>query len=49
MTFTLFAFLNFIPGSVFFSLKIVIFCCYLFILVRAAFPRYRYDQLMELG
>ena len=43
-----FEFLNFIPGSVFFSLKIVFFC-YLFILVRAAFPRYRYDQLMNLG
>ena len=40
--------LNFIPGSIFFSLKIVFFC-YLFILVRAAFPRYRYDQLMNLG
>lgn len=40
--------LSFIPGSVFFSLKIVIFC-YLFILVRAAFPRYRYDQLMDIG
>jgi NADH-quinone oxidoreductase subunit H len=41
-------FLSFIPGSIFFSLKIVIFC-YLFILVRAAFPRYRYDQLMDIG
>jgi NADH-quinone oxidoreductase subunit H len=42
------SFLNFIPASIFFSLKIVFFC-YLFILVRAAFPRYRYDQLMDLG
>jgi NADH-quinone oxidoreductase subunit H len=42
------SFLNFIPGSIFFSFKIVFFC-YLFILVRAAFPRYRYDQLMNLG
>jgi len=41
-------FLSFIPGSVFFSIKVVIFC-YLFILVRAAFPRYRYDQLMDIG
>lgn len=41
-------FLSFIPGSVFFSFKVVIFC-YLFILVRAAFPRYRYDQLMDIG
>jgi NADH-quinone oxidoreductase subunit H len=32
----------------FFSLK-VIFFCFLFILVRAALPRFRYDQLMELG
>jgi NADH-quinone oxidoreductase subunit H len=40
--------LNFIPGSVFFSFKTVLFCS-LFILVRAAYPRYRYDQLMDLG
>ena len=40
--------LNFIPSSLFFSFKILIFC-YLFILVRAALPRYRYDQLMDLG
>ena len=31
-----------------FSLKIVVFC-FLFILVRASFPRYRYDQLMDIG
>jgi NADH-quinone oxidoreductase subunit H len=43
-----FGVLSFIPGSIFFSLKIVFFC-YLFILVRAAFPRYRYDQLMDIG
>lgn len=43
-----FALLNFIPGNLWFSLKIVIFC-FLFILVRASFPRYRYDQLMDLG
>ena len=31
-----------------FSLKIAFFCfCY--ILIRAAFPRYRYDQLMDIG
>jgi NADH-quinone oxidoreductase subunit H len=30
------------------SLKIAVFC-FLFILVRAAFPRYRYDQLMSIG
>jgi NADH-quinone oxidoreductase subunit H len=27
----------------------VAFICFLFILVRANFPRYRYDQLMHLG
>ena len=43
-----FQFLNFISGNFWFSLKIVIFC-FLFILVRAAFPRYRYDQLMDIG
>jgi NADH-quinone oxidoreductase subunit H len=43
-----FRFLNWIPGAFFFSFKIVIFC-FLFILVRAAFPRYRYDQLMDIG
>lgn len=40
--------LGFISGNFWFSLKIVIFC-FLFILVRAAFPRYRYDQLMDIG
>ena len=40
--------LSFISGNLWFSLKIVIFC-FLFILVRASFPRYRYDQLMDLG
>lgn len=40
--------LSFISGNFWFSLKIVIFC-FLFILVRAAFPRYRYDQLMDIG
>lgn len=40
--------LGFISGNLWFSLKIVIFC-FLFILVRAAFPRYRYDQLMDIG
>ena len=40
--------LGFISGYFWFSLKIVIFC-FLFILVRASFPRYRYDQLMDIG
>jgi NADH-quinone oxidoreductase subunit H len=40
--------LTFIPSYVWFSIKTIIIIC-LFILVRAAFPRYRYDQLMRLG
>lgn len=39
---------SFIPCALIFSIKITIFC-FLFILVRAAFPRYRYDQLMNIG
>ena len=41
-------FLEFIPGIVWFMVKI---CAVLFIFlwVRATFPRYRYDQLMRLG
>lgn len=40
--------LNWIPGPLWFILKVValLFC---FIWARAAFPRYRYDQLMRLG
>ena len=37
-----------IPGPVWFALKIA-FCLFIFIWVRATFPRYRYDQLMRLG
>lgn len=37
-----------IPGGVWFGLK-TIFFLFTFIWVRAAFPRYRYDQLMRLG
>ena len=37
-----------IPGFFWFGLKIILFL-FLFIWVRAAFPRYRYDQLMRLG
>ena len=43
-----FKFLSFIPGSFWFSLKVSFFVI-LFIVVRAALPRYRYDQLMGLG
>jgi NADH-quinone oxidoreductase subunit H len=40
--------LMFIPGSFWFSIKICFFVL-LFIVMRAALPRYRYDQLMGLG
>lgn len=43
-----FEFLGFIPGSFWFGLKICFFVI-LFIWMRAALPRYRYDQLMGLG
>ncbi len=39
---------NWIPGPIWFALKIA-FCLFIFIWVRATFPRYRYDQLMRLG
>ena len=41
-------FLNFMPGFFWFALKVA-FCLFVFIWVRAALPRYRYDQLMRLG
>jgi NADH-quinone oxidoreductase subunit H len=37
-----------IPGPVWFALKLA-FVLFLFLWVRATFPRYRYDQLMRLG
>jgi len=40
--------ISFIPNILWFSIK-VLFFIYLFILVRATYPRYRYDQLMRLG
>jgi len=40
--------LDFFPSYGWFSFKILIFL-FLFILVRASVPRYRYDQLMQLG
>jgi NADH-quinone oxidoreductase subunit H len=43
-----FAFLSFLPNIFWLSIKILFFI-FLFILVRATYPRYRYDQLMRLG
>lgn len=43
-----FAYFNLIPGFFWFGLKTTIIL-FLFVWVRAAFPRYRYDQLMRLG
>ena len=43
-----FTFFYWIPGSMWLGLKTIIFL-FLYIWVRAAFPRYRYDQLMRLG
>jgi NADH-quinone oxidoreductase subunit H len=40
--------LNLLPGSLWFSLKICLGVVF-FIVMRAALPRYRYDQLMALG
>nr|YP_009720853.1 NADH dehydrogenase subunit 1 [Scherffelia dubia]QGP70658.1 NADH dehydrogenase subunit 1 [Scherffelia dubia] len=41
-------FFEWVPGLFWFGLKTVCFL-FLFVWVRAAFPRYRYDQLMRLG
>jgi NADH-quinone oxidoreductase subunit H len=41
-------FLNFLPPTIWLIVKIC-FCLFVFIWVRAALPRYRYDQLMRLG
>ena len=39
---------NWIPGPIWFGLKIAVLL-FIFLWVRATFPRYRYDQLMRLG
>ncbi|MEQ9328192.1 MAG: NADH-quinone oxidoreductase subunit H, partial [Rhodospirillales bacterium] len=39
---------NWIPGPVWFVAKIAL-VLFVFLWVRATFPRYRYDQLMRLG
>jgi len=39
---------NWIPGPIWLFAKIA-FCLFIFLWVRATFPRYRYDQLMRLG
>jgi NADH-quinone oxidoreductase subunit H len=41
-------FLSFLPNILNFTLKVV-FMVFIFILIRAMLPRYRYDQLMNLG
>jgi len=42
------AFLGFVPGAVWFLLKVAFFIfCYIWF--RSTFPRYRFDQLMALG
>ena len=43
-----FALFYWIPGCFWFGIKIIGFL-FLFVWVRAAYPRYRYDQLMRLG
>lgn len=42
------SFLSFIPGGLWFGVKICVFVI-LFVWMRAALPRYRYDQLMNIG
>ena len=43
-----FAFLDFVPGAIWFALKFSL-VVYLLIWIRATFPRIRADQLMEFG
>ena len=48
LPFTTIGFFYWIPFLFWFSIKITFFL-FLFIWIRAAFPRYRYDQLMRIG
>nr|WVH37050.1 NADH dehydrogenase subunit 1 [Meteora sporadica]WVH37102.1 NADH dehydrogenase subunit 1 [Meteora sporadica] len=41
-------FISWLPGSFWFSIKLIAIL-FAFIWVRAAYPRYRYDQLMRIG
>lgn len=41
-------FMGWVPHGIWFILKICL-CLFVFLWVRATFPRYRYDQLMRLG
>jgi NADH-quinone oxidoreductase subunit H len=43
-----FSILNILPGSLLLGLKISMHV-FIFVWIRASFPRYRYDQLMKLG
>lgn len=43
----MFSFLTFISPVMWLELKTV-FVCFVFVLVRATLPRYRYDQLMDI-
>ena len=40
--------LNWVPGVIWFLIKLV-FVFFMFAMVKAIVPRYRYDQLMRLG
>ena len=42
------SFLYFVPSWIWFTLKTFLIL-YLFLWIRATFPRYRYDQLMRVG
>ena len=43
-----FGFLSFVPGPIWFILKVSLFL-FAYIWFRGTFPRYRFDQLMDLG